>query len=160
MHDDDKTTYKIKADYDYVDGTLEINIPDIIAELSEEDRKALAELHTFDSAMWEVIKNSLRNELTSEGFNSILHKLRIELLSGDGADPILKKTVRGILFNLDSAKREAKYYRDNYFRMYRWCGDNLSHDQRHDMPKEIKREKATSITNEDVEKAIAEAQEE
>jgi len=48
MYDEDKSTFKIEAKYDYSEGILEINIPDIIAELPEDDRKELSKLQDRD----------------------------------------------------------------------------------------------------------------
>lgn len=157
---DDRNTYPVKAKYNYEDGTLEINIPEIIADLDEEDREELARVHAFESAIWEEIKRSVKNDVASEGFYDTIHRLRIELLSGDGADRILKKTVRGILSDLDSAKRSAKHYRDSCFEMRRWVNDNIPREERADMPDEVEWGKITFVRNADVDKAIAEAKKE
>ena len=157
MHNDDKSTFKIKAKYDYSEGTLEINIPDIIAELSEDDRKDLSKLHLFDSAMWEELKRCLRTEIASENYNGTIHKLRIELLNGDDADDILRQTVRGILHDLNCAKANKKHYYEKYWTLYRWCRDKLRFDQRRDMPKDPDREKVSRVRKEDVDKVISEA---
>ncbi len=156
---DDRATYPVKAKYNYEDGTLEINIPEIIADLDEEDREELARLHTFDSAIWEEIKRSVKNQVASDGYYDTIHRLRIELLSGDGADKVLKATVRGILSDMKNVKRSAKYYRDKYIEMRRWCGDNLSLEQRSKMPDEVEWDDWQYIRDADVDKAIAEAQE-
>lgn len=157
MHNDDKTTIKVNTKYDYSEGVLEINIPDIIAELSEDDRKELARLHLFDSAMWEELKRCLRTEIASENYNGTIHKLRIELLSGDGADSILRETVRGILHDLNSAKANKDLYRKRYWAIRNWCWDNLSIDQRREMPRDIEREKTPRVRKEDVDKVISES---
>ena len=157
MHNDDKSTIKINTKYDYAEGVLEINIPDIIAELSEDDREELAKLHSFDSAMWEELKRCLMNGIASENYNRYIHKLRIELLSGDGADRVLRETVRGILWDLNSAKTAKKHYCEQYWAINRWCQDNLSHEQRREMPKNIKWEETPRVRKGDVDKVIAKA---
>jgi len=157
MHNDDKNTYKIEAKYDYVEGVLEINIPDIIAELPEDDRKELSKLHLFDSAMWEELKRCLRTGIASENYNGTVHKLRIELLSGDGANSILRETVRGILHDLNSAKASGDRYRKQYWAIRNWCWNNLSHEQREGMPRDIEWEDTPRVRKEDIDKAISEA---
>jgi len=157
MHNDDKSTIKVNTKYDYSEGVLEINIPDIIAELSEDDREELAKLHLFDSAMWEELKRCLRTEIASENYNGTIHKLRIELLSGDDTDGILRQTVRGILHDLNCAKTNREYDRKRYWAIRNWCWDNLSHEQRREMPRDPDREDLPRVRKEDVDKVISEA---
>ena len=157
MYDDDKTAFKINAKYDYSEGILEINIPDIIAELPEDDRKELSKLHLFESALWEELKRCLRTGIASEGFNGTIHKLRIELITGEDADCILHETVRGILQDLNYAKSRNEYNRKRYWAIRNWCWDNLSHEQRMTMPRDPDREDVPRVRKEDVDKAISEA---
>lgn len=157
MHNDDKSTFKIEAKYDYSEGTLEINIPDIIAELPEDDRKDLSKLHLFDSALWEELKRCLRTEIASENYNGTIHKLRIELLTGDDTDRILRETVRGILHDLSNEKVNKKHYYKKYWAFYRWCQDNLSGEQRRKMPRDPDREDVPRVRKEDINKVISEA---
>ena len=157
MYNEDKSTFKIEAKYDYSEGILEINIPNILSELPEDDRKDLSKLHLFDSALWEELKRCLRTGIASESYNGTIHKLRIELLTGEDSDRILRETVRGILYDLNNAKANKRHYYEKYWALYRWCQDNLSGEQRRTMPRDPDREDVPRVLKEDVDKAIAEA---
>lgn len=159
MSDDDKSTYKVEVKYNFEDGVLEIDIPKVFAQLEEDDREMLAQLHAFDSAIWEEIKRCLRRGHASSNYNRYIHKLRLELLSGDDADQILSKTVRGVLFDKDSAERGERFYRDNYWQLRNWCWNNLPQELKREMPPEVERDKPATIKAKDIEEAIAKAQE-
>lgn len=157
---EDKASYKIDTKFNYEDGVLEINIPEILAQLDQEDLESIAQLHAFESAIWNEIKRGLRDEFTTQNYNSNIHRLRIELLSGDGADRVLKNTVAGILRDQTSAEHYMKHYRDAYWKLRNWCWDreNLTPDQRNAMPDEAKKhEHPPRVKDADVEKAIAKA---
>lgn len=154
---EDKASYKIDTKFNYEDGVLEINIPDILAQLDQDDLKSIGQLHAFDSAIWNEIERRLRDEVTSSNFNGNLHKLRIELFVGDGSDRILRKLVHGILFDKNSAERGKDFYRKNYWQLRRWCNENLTLGKQRTMPDEIKMEDATYVKDVDVEKAIESA---
>jgi len=132
---DEKTYLNTKAKYDCETGVLEINIPDIIADLPNEDRAELAKLHLWDSILWQELKNSVTNEYTTESYNSSIHRLRIEILTGEGAEKMIKNTISGILSDQKSAAHYSKKYRDALWKLERWCSDNLTWDQREGMPR-------------------------
>ena len=159
---EEKTAYKIDTKFNYEDGVLEINIPEIIAQLDEEDREALARLHTFESVMWEELKRAVRDDYATQTYYSTIHKLRIEMLSGDGADKILKKTVRGILIDLSRAEHYSKHNRDALWKLQQWCQDVMSFEERQRLkmptvPQVPHSEHPPRVKDADVEKAIAEA---
>jgi hypothetical protein len=105
------------------DGKIIINIYDLIAALSEEEREEIATHFAYQSKMFEEIKHCILDEYSGPDWNEEIHKIRVAFLTGEDADERVAAVVRQLLTHLKQTKKQLDAWEKVYWKFYHAWND-------------------------------------
>ena len=78
-------------------GTLKINITDLIDQIDEDSRQEIIEAFAWQSAIWYEIQDAVCSEYAAENYNDQIYRLRLAFLQSEDAPELIRYTIKSLL---------------------------------------------------------------
>lgn len=113
-------------------GALTLDFTEWFTELSTEKKQEL--FPYWEDIAYEQMEDLIRNRFSAPNYNSIIHKMRMDILTSDDAPEVFREVIRTLLGEVDQAKAKAKASDKAFWNLYHSWPEQLRHERPHIMP--------------------------